>query len=222
MLIGEKEYRTNETLPKLAVSPLGKEYRVSIVHADAKDRNTMPGIDVVGAADVLLVSVRRRVLPHDQLKWVREHVRAGKPVIGIRTANHAFTLRGESSDAGDMWPEWDAEVFGGSYSGHHGAGPTVEIASKQLDHPILKGIDVRELKSYGSLYKVSPLRENTTELLTGTIKGQSPEPVAWTHHASTGSRVFYTSLGYIKDFEQPAFQRLLSNAIQWSLQKGGS
>ncbi len=36
---------------------------------------------------------------------------------------------------------------------------------------------------------------------------------------TTGNRVFYTSLGQFEDFREPAFNRLLKNAIDWALYK---
>jgi type 1 glutamine amidotransferase len=40
--------------------------------------------------------------------------------------------------------------------------------------------------------------------------------VAWTNTGKHGGRVFYTSLGHIEDFQQPAFNELLVNAIRWA------
>ena len=54
-------------------------------------------------------------------------------------------------------------------------------------------------------------------LLTGTIPDHT-EPVAWTHDYK-GARVFYTSLGHPKDFEEPAFVRLIANALFWTARK---
>jgi type 1 glutamine amidotransferase len=54
--------------------------------------------------------------------------------------------------------------------------------------------------------------------LIGSIPGQQPEPVAWTNILPAGgSRVFYTSLGHVADFENPAFRKLLVNGICWTL-----
>jgi type 1 glutamine amidotransferase len=72
------------------------------------------------------------------------------------------------------------------------------------------------MTGHGSLYKVSPLAKTTTALLTGSIPGQPPEPVAWVNEAGR-SRVFYTSLGSPYDFRSAAFRRLLSNGILWAL-----
>ncbi len=217
-LIGEKEYRTNETLPKFALEQLGKDYRVSYVHASVDEPNMFPGIEVVKDADVLFVSVRRRTPPPQQLDVVRQHVVAGKPVIGIRTASHAFTLRNKPAPAGRAaWPEFDAQVFGGNYSNHYGNKlvATVRIIPEHADHPILNGVPTGEFTSGGSLYVVTPLAAGTTPLLMGRVAGHDPEPMAWTFTRADGGRSFYTSLGYPDDFQTPAFVRLLKNAVDW-------
>ena len=145
---------------------------------------------------------------------------AGKPVIGIRTANHAFSLRGKKPPANRLvWEDFDREVIGGNYTGHHGVGPAVAIdaAKEAKDHPILKGVDVQAFKGRGSLYIVSPLREGSTALLIGRVPEKDPEPIAWTHRTSFGGKVFYTSLGHVGDFEQPAMAQLLKNALAWAV-----
>ena len=44
---------------------------------------------------MLFVSVRRRPLEAKQLALIREWVKAGKPIVGIRTASHAFARKGD-------------------------------------------------------------------------------------------------------------------------------
>jgi type 1 glutamine amidotransferase len=44
-------------------------------------------------------------------------------------------------------------------------------------------------------------------------------PVAWTGTNSYGARVFTTTLGHPDDFRQEAVQRLVINAVHWSLGK---
>ncbi|MFN9717250.1 MAG: hypothetical protein ACK58L_01060, partial [Planctomycetota bacterium] len=64
----------------------------------------------------------------------------------------------------------------------------------------------------GSLYQVSPLQSAASPLLIGSIPGKPAEPIAWLHHRSDGGQTFYTSLGHVGDFAQPAFRQLLKNA----------
>ena len=56
--------------------------------------------------------------------------------------------------------------------------------------------------------------------MIGTIPGQEPEPVAWTNLAGPKqARVFFTSLGHIDDFQNPAFRKLLVNGLFWALEE---
>jgi len=105
-------------------------------------------------------------------------------------------------------------------TGHHGAGLKVAtaVAPGAERHPILRGVDLTQLVSNGSLYKVTPLAGSTTPLVLGSIPGQGPEPVAWTNSPHAGRPpVFYTSLGHPDDFQNPAFRKLLLNGICWAL-----
>ena len=219
LLIAEDEYKTDQTLVRWAKEQLEKEFRVSFVFSKSDNPNTLVGLDVLADADALLVSVRRRPLPADQLKQIREFVASGKPVLGIRTASHAFSLRGKSPSEGLAdWPEFDAEVFGGNYSNHHGNDliTTVDVA-KYSDHPLINTRDLgaEVFQSRGSLYKVSPLRPGTNVLWEGRIANQPTEPVAWTFVRADAGRSFYTSLGHESDFQNDAFSALLLNAAHW-------
>lgn len=220
-LVAEDEYETEQTLPSFAEEELGRDYRVSFVFEVDDDRHSLEGLDVLEEADLMFVSMRRRPIKDEQLAMIRDHVAQGKPVVGIRTASHAFSLRGdpELPEGIAAWPEFDAEVFGGSYTNHHANDieSAISVADSGMGHSILEGVDAQALIGKGSLYKVRPLAPSTTTLLIGSIPDQEPEPVAWTHLGPTGSRVFYTSLGHRGDFEQAGFRRILRNAIAWAL-----
>jgi type 1 glutamine amidotransferase len=222
LAISEDEYQTGQTLPAFSrdvvQDRLGVD--VKVLQPDPKDPNVIPGLaEALGKADLLLVSMRRRALPEKDLEAVRKFVAAGKPVVGIRTASHAFDAKGKLADGHAVWPKFDPEVLGGNYSGHHGAGPptTVKAAEGAEQHPILTGVQTPFL-SHGSLYKVSPLATSTTPLLIGSLSSQAQEPVAWVNQHGK-ARVFYTSLGHPEDFQDAQFRRLLANALLWALEK---
>jgi type 1 glutamine amidotransferase len=223
MMIGEDEYRTEITLPEFALKDLEpKGFQVTVVHSAADDKNSFPGlIEALTKADILLVSVRRRTPPRDQLDAVRKFIAAGKPLVGIRTASHAFSLRdAPPPPEHGSWTTFDPEVLGGHYVGHHGVGPKVELAvtAGAESHPILRGIDARRILGNGSLYRVIPLGISTTPLLKGAVPNIPIEPVAWTNVVrGSGNRVFYTSLGHPDDFTNPEFRKLLVNGLCWTI-----
>src|SRR5215207_2086697 len=168
MLIAEPEYDTGKTLPEFAAKHLAQFRVVTVTGSAAAGETAFDGINEIADADVLLVSVRRRTPPKAQLDAIRRHIQAGKPVVGIRTASHAFALgRGQTLTAGNAdWPQFDAEVIGGNYSNHHGKGPPTRIAvsdTAAAKHPILAGVTL-PFESEGSLYKNTPLRAGAQAL----------------------------------------------------------
>jgi len=224
-MIGEDEYHTWDTLPDFAKRELEpRGYRITTIQADPADKNNCPGlVEALRSADLLFVSVRRRTPPPNQLDAVRTHLNAGKPLVGIRTACHAFALRPNDPPAGPnqaVWQAFDPQVLGGHYTNHHPDGPKtlVTLAAGGRNHQILKGLNLSQLVGAGSLYKVSPLEPDTTTLLIGGIPDQPPEPIAWTHRfGDKRARVFFTSFGHPDDFTNAEFRRLLVNGIAWAL-----
>ncbi len=222
MLIAEREYETDQTLPAFAKKYLAGDYRTTFVFADSADSNRLVGIEAVNQADVLVVSVRRRTLAEDQLKLIRRYVADGKPVIGIRTASHAFCLRNQPTPQGRaQWPEWDQQVFGGNYTNHYGNQLKATVTVRR-DAPtskdLLRGIDSTAFVAGGSLYQVSPLAEAAQVCMDGRVEGNAAEPVAWTFRRKDGGKSFYTSLGHVDDFSGEVLPQLLVNAISWAIQ----
>lgn len=231
IVIGEQEYETKSTLPEFAENHL-RDFRVSFVHANPLDRNDFPGLQVIKNADLLLLSVRRRVLMPQQMKLFKDFEAAGKPILGIRTASHAFSLRNQDPPEGYVaWPEFDSEVFGGSYTNHHGNKLKskvvyTEVGSKHVitrrnayEPHSLKTDKQKTLKTFGqsgSLYKTAPIAQGAEILMQGSVLGHPAQPVAWTFKRVNGGKSFYTSMGHPLDFENSEFVDLLRNAIDWA------
>ncbi|MBX3444608.1 MAG: isochorismatase family protein [Planctomyces sp.] len=225
VLMSEDEYETERTLTYFCQQQLGRNFATRFIYGRAEDVHDLPGLEAIDDADVLLVSVRRRALPQTQLDRIRRFAASGRPMIGLRTASHAFSLRDGSPQEGRaVWPEFDAEVWGGHYTGHHGNAldTTVTPAADAAPHPILNGIGQQPFASGGSLYKAAPLAAGATLLATGQVDGHPAEPVAWTFQRADGGRSFYTSLGHRSDFENPRFLRLLRNALDWATDRAPS
>ena len=219
LMLAEKAYGTMETLPVFAAQHLEQDFRVVIVRGQiAREGPTnFEGIGEIADTDLLLLSVTRRTPPKEQLDLIRRHVARGKPVVGVRTASHAFSFRAPKRAAAgyDDWPEWDAEVFGGNYHSHFKAGTVATVTATGSNHPILRGVKT-PFEFQSMLYEVRPLRAGAEPLLLGTVTGHPSEPVAWTFVRADGGRSFYTSLGVPTDFQNPSFVRLLRNGVLWA------
>lgn len=226
MLIGEQEYETAQSLPVFAKHHLYKDMKVSYVTASKTDSNHFPGIEVVNDADLLVVSVRRRFPASGDLQIVRDYVARGGPVVGLRTASHAFALRDGQRPPKDhgAWTEFDAEVFGGNYQGHHGNKKDGDIktyvwSSGDETTKAWPMIGSEEVQTTSWLYKTSPLKPGANVLMMGRVGDRKPhEPVTWTYIHKNGGRSFYTSLGHPNDFEQEWFQQMLKAGVRWALQ----
>jgi nicotinamidase-related amidase/type 1 glutamine amidotransferase len=224
-VVGENEYQTWETVPAFARRVLAwRGYQLDFVTASTRtDDFDFKNYAAIKAADLVFVSARRRALPIEMLRLLRQHLEAGKPLVGIRTASHAFApnadqLRDRPGFA--AWPKFDAEVLGGNYHGHYPAGAAADIqpAPNAAQDPLLSGVLSTAFDSRSSLYRNAPLPAIARPLLLATIPEKPAEPVAWTHaYGPRQARVFYTSLGGPDDFRNPAFQRLVLNGILWGL-----
>jgi type 1 glutamine amidotransferase len=203
LVSGSDEYKSNESLAKFQ-EYLEKKYPAKCSRAFWTSKTELPGLEALDSCDVMVLFTRRLELPMEQLDRVKKYCRAGRPIVGLRTASHAF----------QNWLALDREVLGGSYGGHYGSGPItkIDIAPGASKHPILTGFKPYETST--TLYKNPRLADDTTLLLTGSIPDHT-EPLAWTREYR-GGRVFYTSLGGPEDFEQDAFRQLVVNALYWT------
>ena len=165
------------------------------------------------------------MLPKQQLDALRRYLDAGKPLVALRTASHAFAAMStyppgyQTPEGRAEWPEFDAEVLGGNYHGHgsNEAGTDVANVAAAADHPILAGLKPERWHSPGSLYYTSPIAKDATLLQVGAESGKT-EPLTWVRQYK-GGRVFYSGLGHWDDFEVPQFRRLLANAIFWAMDR---
>jgi type 1 glutamine amidotransferase/nicotinamidase-related amidase len=220
----ESEYGAADSLPEFSHG-LQMKYGLNceIIQGSTdkrgKERDYIAGMEVLMNADLVVLFVRRRAFPAQQMKYFSDYLERGKPLIALRTSSHAFDTRGKHPDGHIEWRTFDPEVLGGNYNGHHGRGPTtsVNLASGAERHQILAGVQT-PFRSKSSLYKANPLAKSTETLLIGTIPDKEPEPVAWTNRYRK-SRIFYTSLGNVDDFKNPQFLRLLINAVFWAMEK---
>ena len=204
LLSGCDTYSSEESLPPFQ-EYLEKNYPVDCVRIVKKGKDDLPGLEQLETCDVAFVFIKRMQLKDAQLAQFKKYMTSGRPIVAVRTASHAV----------QTWLEFDKEVLGGNYHGHHAVGPVtkIEVVAEAKKHPILAGVELATVND--SLYKNEGHASDINVLLKGSIPGQPTEALAWTRDYK-GGRVFYTSLGAQDTFQQPAFRRMLANALFWS------
>ncbi|MGV3560087.1 ThuA domain-containing protein [Larkinella arboricola] len=231
---GDHEYSSELTLPLLAAE-LEKNYgmRTKVLKSvpDYTSEKDIPGLESLREADLAVFYLRWRLLPQEQLNYIDEYLKSGKPVIGFRTTTHAFNY--PNGDPRQRWNAFGEFAFGsppgwGGAAKHthygHNSTTDVTIVPEAAKNPILNGVEPSfHVASW--LYRVKPdyPASGSTPLLMGKSvnpdKAAIDNPVAWTWKNQWGGRAFMTTMGHPEDFQIESFQRLVVNSIHWALNK---
>jgi type 1 glutamine amidotransferase len=218
LVSGDEEYRSEEALSQLGrilAAHHGCECRVLYAIDPAtgeiapNEQKNIPGLAALRNADLLVIATRFRNLPDEQMKEIDDYLRAGKPVVGLRTATHAFNIpkdgayahygNGYGGDKKDWVDGFGRVVLGEkwiSHHGHHGKESTRGLlAPGAAEHPILRGIADGDIWGPTDVYGVRlPLPGDSQPLVLGQVlAGMTPDaapvagpkndplmPVAWT------------------------------------------
>ncbi len=253
LVSGDEEYRSEEALPQLGkILARHHGFKCTVLFAVDPDdgtinpdnRSNIPGLDALQSADLMIVALRFRDLPDNQMKYIVDYVEAGKPILGMRTATHSFNIKkGKTySRYSHNSKEWDGgfgrQILGEtwiSHHGKHGRQSTRGIAAPGMEsHPILRGCN--DIWGPTDVYGVRlPLPGDSRPLVLGqVVEGMNPDdppaegekndpmmPIAWTKSYEAGSgnsgRVFTTTMGSSTDLESEGVRRLLVNAAYWGL-----
>ena len=100
LLAGDHEYRSEETLPALArILAERHGFRCTVLftlnpETGAIDpaADNLPGTAALDDADLMVNFLRFKDLPDDQMRPIDAYLRRGGPVVGLRTATHAFKI----------------------------------------------------------------------------------------------------------------------------------
>jgi type 1 glutamine amidotransferase len=254
LISGDEEYRSEQALPQLA-KILAKRHGFTCTVLFAidpdgtvnPDRNdNIPGLEALRSADLMIIATRFRDLPDDQMKEIAAYVESGRPIIGMRTATHAFNFkngRGYRKYSFNS-KEWDGgfgrQILGETWISHHGSHAHEStrgiVAPGMKEHPILRGIKDGDIWGPTDVYGVTlPLPADSQPLVLGQVvadmtptgkpvegkKNDPMMPVAWikTYKVgeSTPGRVFTTTMGAATDLESEGVRRLLVNAAYWAV-----
>ena len=175
---GDEEYRSEEALPMLAkIMAVRHGFKCTVLFAQDPEKpgvinpqvlDHIPGLEALRTADLMVIATRFRALPDEQMEEIDNYLMSGRPVVGLRTANHGFRFPKESKWHHYSWryngekTEW-AEGFGGlvlgswffSHHGWHKYESTRGIVEKGAEkHEILRGIEPKSVWGPTDVYGV--------------------------------------------------------------------
>ena len=248
-LAGDQEYRSEESLPALA-RILARHYgfKCSVIFTTNPtagtidpDSSNVAGLEALKTADLLVVFLRFRDFPDDQMQHVIDYLDRGGPVVGFRTATHAFQIkRPDAKFLKYTWNNKDPDYTGGfgrqilgetwvsHYGANHKQSSRLILQPDQASHPILRGVKDVWVQSGG--YTADPMPGSNILALGQILNGMTPDappasdkkemPVAWhrTYQSAAGKagRVFTTTHGASEDLLNDGFRRLAVNAVLWA------
>ena len=254
LLGGDEEYRSEEMLPMLArVLAKHHGFRCTVLLAqdpetgviDPNEQTNIPGMHRLADADMLVCFLRFRELPDEDMRHFVDYVESGKPVLGIRTATHAFDYK-RNPDSPYARYHWKSEswtdgfgrqVLGETWVNHHGRHGSQStrgvIDPAGREHPILRGVS--DVWGPTDVYGIRNLPSDATVLLRGQVlDGMEPDsapvsgpqnepmmPLVWTRlierEDGEAQRVVGSTIGAATDCESADLRRLFVNACYWGV-----
>jgi len=248
---GEEYYRSEEGMSMFAkIMSRRFGFKCTVLYAIDPtsghinpNRNTnIPGLAELKNADLMVIFARLRELPDADMKHIVDYVNAGKPVLGIRNATHAFRYSANSSSPYKHWDfqskEWPGgfgqQILGDTWIAHYGAfqkeATLAHVNPSQRRHPVLRGVQ-DTIFCHTDVNSVERLTSNDTVLFHAQVlSGLNPTdppvtdqrketrmPFAWFKNYTTPSgksgRSFTTTAGASLDWLSDDLRRLMVNAM---------
>lgn len=255
LISGDEEYRSEEALPLLGkILSVRHGFSTTVLFAidpetgeiDPDNQTNIPGMEHLRTAELVVLFTRFRRLPLEQMRFFDEYLQSGRPIVGIRSATHAFNYPEDDDNPYAKYsyrsdvPGWEGgfgrQILGETWIDHHGDHGTegtralIDGISAGNGHPVLRG--VHDIWVPTDVYGTTELEGDVDVLVWGQpTAGMTPDaplnwrksimPVAWTKlytsEAGNTGRVFTTTMGSAADLQSDDLRRLLVNACYWAL-----
>jgi len=244
-IAGEREYRSEESLPALA-KILAKHhgFKCTVLFTLADDGTIEPqgphlkGLVILNDADLLFMFMRFLNLPEEEMAHFDAYVQSGKPIIALRTSTHAFKIPDgpwRKYDYANQGKEYlngfGRQVLGETWVAHNGdnhlQSTRLTPVIHQKRHPVLTGVG--EMHTQTGSYLVSPREGSWPLVMAQPLKGMAINsdphpalysvPAVWTRLRDVGEkgRVLACTHGASVDLLDDGLRRLLVNACFWAL-----
>lgn len=248
---GEEYYRSEEGMSMFAkIMARHHGFKCTVLFATDPttghinpNRNTnIPGLAALDQADLMVIFARFRELPDADMQHIVDYVNAGKPVLGIRNATHAFRYSTNSASAFKSWDfasrQWPGgfgqQILGDTWIAHYGKfqkeATLAHINPSHSNHPVLRGV-APQIFVHTDVNSVERLTPSDVVLFHGQVlSGLKPTdppvtdnrkdtrmPFAWfkNYTAPSGKqgRSFTTTAGASVDWLSEDLRRMMVNAM---------
>lgn len=242
LISGDEEYRTEESCPMLGkILSQYHGFKATVLFAinpdggyiDPNYQKNIPGLEALNDADLMIIGTRFRDLPNEELQPMLDFLNAGKPVIGFRTATHAFNFKTKADLGGFAWKDFGLNILGETWVNHHGKhkkeGCRAVLEKSEAGNPVLNG--VKEIFGKTDVYGIKRINSNNaTILLRGLVtdslkpdsqpvaeKNSPAMPLAWLReyqrpNGQGKGNAFCTTMGSSEDYLNEDLRRLIVNA----------
>ncbi len=248
---GEEYYRSEEGMSMFAAILARRHgFQCTVLFAidsatgliNPNKNDHIPGLSALDDANLMVIFARFRELPDADIEHIVNYVNAGKPVLGIRNATHAFRYSPKSSSRYRNWDfrsqEWPGgfgqQILGDTWIAHFGKfqkeATLARVDRTHSNHPVLRGV-ADTIFCHTDVNSVKRLTKNDVVLFHGQVlSGLKPTdppvkdsrkdvrmPFAWfkTYTAPSGKRgrSFTTTAGASLDWLSEDLRRLMVNAM---------
>ena len=255
LISGDDEYRSEEAMPMLGkVLSQHHGFRCTVLFPIDPKTNSIkpdfqrniPNMKAIQTADVVILGLRFRQLPDQDMKFFVDYLLEGKPFLALRTSTHAFRYD-KDSKSDYKFLSWDnrdssyqggfgQQIVGDTWVSHHGKHKKEStrgvIVDEHKDSPILRG--VKDVWGPTDVYGIVRLPKDATILMRGQVlAGMEPDskpvegskndpmmPLVWTktyqYPQGKPGKLFCTTMGSSTDFESEDLRRLIVNATYWA------
>ncbi len=249
---GDEEYRSEEGLPMLAkILSQRHGFKTTVLFAVDKDgtinpevKNNLPGAEALDTADAIVMLLRFRAWPDDQMKHFADAYERGVPVIGLRTSTHGFSgIKGTYSSFNTFGKRILGEQWVNHWGKHKSEATRAIVEPSSANDPVLRGVS--DIFVTTDVYEAYPAADSTILFRGQVLKGMNPNdpaadykkrrstdkqeqgindpmmPIAWKREvpndAGKKNRILCTTMGAANDLQNEGLRRLVVNGVYWGL-----
>lgn len=189
LLAGDEEYRSEEALPMLAkILSQRHGFKATVLFSvdpdgtiNPKASGSLSGSEALETADAIVMSLRFRAWPDADMARFDKRLRAGTPIVALRTSTHAFNGLAKEGP----WQGWNYNNAGGfgkrvlgetwvTHWGKHKVEATRGVIEpSQRNHPVLRG--VADLFGDTDVYEADPPADATILVRGLVLQGMTPD-----------------------------------------------